>query len=223
MKLDVGTLFLLGTPLALVCCLLQLASWLRWRNPASLWWAAADGIGGAGVVLLLSHQWFAPWIARSLAQTIIFGSGLVMWQGFRRFSGQPPLLRTFAAAALVYFSLFETLRSQVDDLAALIVLASFAHGLQRAGLAFDLARATFADGTRLRALLVTMFAMHALFYLFRAVTAVTVEAGATFLRTDGLQNATLVLGLLTVALWNGASLRLAGRRHRAFEGAEAQA
>ena len=223
MKFDVGTLFLIGVPLGLVCCLLQLLSWRRRRDRASLWWALSDGIGTAGVLLLLSYQWLPLWIARSVAETIMFGGGLLLWLGFRRYAGQPLPLRLFTAATLAYFVVFESLRSLVDDLAALIVLASFAHGFLHAGVAFDLARARLATGLRVLAFMVTVFALHGLFYLFRAVTAFTVEAGAVFLHTDGLQNATLLFGLINVVLWNAVALWLVRERHRARAGAAATA
>lgn len=218
MKLDVGMLFLFGIPLGLVCGFLQIAFWLRWRQRELLWWAAGDWLGAAGVLLLLSGlsgASLAPWFSRSLAETALFASGLLLWLGMRCFAGQALPLRTFAAFALIYFAMFEALRSFVQDLAVLIVLASFAHGLMHAGIAFDLARAPFVDRLRVRAFLVAVFVLHALFYLFRSATAVTVEAGAEFLHTVGLQSATLLFGLANVLLWNVAALWMVGERRRA--------
>jgi hypothetical protein len=223
MKFDVGTLFLIGVPLGLGCCILQLASWKKWRDRASPWWAAADGVGTVGAVLMLSYRWLPLWMTRSVAETLLFGGGLLLWLGFRRFAGQSLPLRLFAAFSLLYLALFQSLWSLVDDLAALIVLASFGHGLLHAGLAFDLARARLAASLRMRAFLVLVFALHALFYLFRAVTAVTVEAGAVFLHTVGLQNATLLFGLVNVAVWNAGALWMVRERYRKTGGGGAQA
>jgi hypothetical protein len=208
-------LTLIGLLLALGCCILQLAFWLRWRDRALLWWAAANGIGAAGGILLLSPQWLPPWIARSMANTTVFGSGFLLWLGFRCFGGQRLPLRAFAAVTLVYFAAFETLRALVDDLASLIMFSSFLHGLQEAGIAFDLARAQLVDRLRVRSVLLLVFVLHALFYLFRGVTAVTVEPDAVFLHTVGLQAATLLFILFNLALWNAAALWMVGERRRA--------
>ena len=222
MKLDVGVLFLIGIPMALVFGMLQVAFWLRWRDRALLWWASADGLGTAGVLLLLSSELHPAWVAaRSVAETALFASGLLLWLGFRCFAGQPLPLRSFAAITLAYLAMFQAVRSLVPDLALLIVLASFAHGLLHAGIAFDLARARLPDPLRVRALLVLAFALHALFYLFRSVTAVTVEAGAEFLHTAGLQSATLLIGMANVLLWNVAALWMMGERRRGPGAAEA--
>jgi hypothetical protein len=195
--------------------MLQAALWLRWRDPASLWWAAADGLGVVGVILLISAQWLPAWIARSMANTIIFSSGLLVWLGFRRFYGQAWQWRFFAAGALLYFAVFELLRSFVNDLAPLIVFASFGHGLPRAGVAVDLVRSPLpADQRRLRAALTTVFVVQALFYLFRSATAVTVDSGAAFLNTKGVQSVTVLVSLLSVLLWNAGTLLMVGHRYR---------
>jgi len=223
MNFDVRTLFLIAIPIGFAFSILQAAHWLRWRDPASLWWAATDGLGTAGAVLLLSNQWLPAWIARSLAQTAIFASGLLMWLGFRRFAGQPLPLRIFAVVSLVYFGAFEALRSFVNDLAPLIVLSSFGHGMQHAGIALDLARAPQFDHRRLRAVLVTVFVLQALFYLFRSATAVTVDSDAVFLNTTGLQSATLLIAILGVVLWNVAALWMMNDRYRSRSAAAAKA
>jgi len=213
--LDVAVLVLFSLPFALVCGLLQGAFWLRWRDPASLWWAAADGLGAVGVILLLSKHWLPALIARSLSNTAIFTSGLLVWLGFRRFAGQPLPLRIFAAVSLVYFGVFESLRSFVDDLAPLIVFASFGHGISRAGIAVDLMQAALpANQRRVRTVLVTVFVFQALFYLFRSVTAVTVDSGAAFLNTNGVQSVTVLVIFLSMLLWNAGTLRMVSDRHR---------
>jgi len=212
-------LFLIGIPIGFAFSVVQAAHWLRRREPASLWWAAADGLGAAGVVLLLSNQWLPAWIGRSLAQTAIFASGLLMWLGFRRFAGQPLPLRIFAVVSLLYFGVFEALRSFVNDVAPLIVLSSFGNGIQRAGVAVDLARTPQVDHRRLRAVLV----LQVLFYLFRSATAVTVDSDAVFLNTTGLQSLTLLIAILSAVLWNTAALWMVGDRHRTRSAAEAKA
>ena len=223
MKLDVGVLFMIAVPLGLACGILQAVFWLRWRERELLWWSAADGLGTVGAILLIIGELFPAWSARSVAETALFSSGLLLWLGFRRFAGQPLPLRSFAVFALVYFAAFEVLRSFTQDLAVLIVLASFAHGLMHAGIAFDLARAQFVDRLRVRAFLVAVFVLHALFYLFRSATAVTVEAGAEFLHTVGLQSATLLFGLANVLLWNAAALWMVAERRRGPAAAAAMA
>lgn len=213
MKLDVGVLFLLGIPLALVCGVLHYALWRRKREPALLWWAWSDWIGLAAVPLILAVQVRPAWIAlRPLGDTILFASGLMLWLGFRRFAGQSLPLRTFSAGVVAYFIAFEALFLYFPDLAALIVLASFGHGILHAGVAFDLSRAQLPEGARVQPFLVAVFALHALFYLFRSATAVTVEAGAEFIHTGGLQNATIIFGLVNVLIWNVGALRMAARR-----------
>lgn len=213
-RLNVGVLFAVGVPLGLLCGVLHFAFWLRWRERALLWWAAADGIGTLGVLLMLARDALPGWLARSVGESLLFASGLLLWLGFRRFAGQALPLRAFAAASLFYLAAFQALLSGFPDLAALIVLASFAHGLVNAGIAFDLARAQLAEAPRLRAVLAAVFALHALFYLFRSVTAVTVEANAEFLNAAGLQSATLLFGLVNVLLWNAVALWMAGERRR---------
>jgi len=215
MKLDVGVLFLMGVPLALVCGMLHLVFWRRWRQRALPWWAISDGVGVAGVLLMLSVELRPAWGAvRPAAETILFASGLLLWLGFRRFAGQSLPLRGFTAATLLYYAAFAALRAFFPDLAALIVLASFAHGFVHAGVAFDLARAHLPEAPRMRPFLVVVFALHALFYLFRSATAVTVDAHAEFLHTAGLQSATLVIGLANVLIWNLGALWMAARRQR---------
>jgi len=215
MKLDVGVLFLIGLPLGLVCCMLHVGFWLRWRDRALLWWASSNGLGVVGALLMLSYVRLPSETVRSVAETALFASGLLLWLGFRCLAGQSLPLRAFAAATLIYLAGFELLQSFVNDLAALIMLASFGHGILHAGVAFDLGRSQLADRLRVRTALVVVFALHALFYLFRSVTAVTVEAGADFLHTVGLQSATLLIGLINVVLWNAGALWMAGERHRA--------
>ncbi|MFI4979164.1 MAG: hypothetical protein ACHQIO_02335 [Nevskiales bacterium] len=215
--MDVGALFLIGIPLGVAFGILQAAFWLRWRQRELLWWAAADWLGVAGVLLRLSGVSGAsipPWVVQSLAETALFASGLLLWLGMRRFARQSLPLRTFAALAFLYFVAFEALRSFVQDLAALIVLASFAHGLLHAGVALDLARAPLTGRSRVRGFLVAVLVLHALFYLFRSATAVTVEPGAEFLHAVGLQSATLLFGLANVLLWNSAALWMVGERQR---------
>lgn len=220
MKLDVGVLFLFGVPLAAVYAIVQLVLWRRWRLPALLWWSAANWVGSASVLMILSSELRPGLVAvRPLAETLLFASGLLLWLGFRRHAGQPLPLRTFAALALLYLALFQLLQAFFPDLAGLIVLASFGHGLVHAGAAFDLSRSALPDPPRVRAVVVVMFALHALFYLFRSATAVTVEAGAEFLHTGGLQNATLLFGLVDVLVWNAAALWMARARHGASAGA----
>jgi hypothetical protein len=68
-----------------------------------------------------------------------------------------------------------------------------------------------------------VFVLHALFYLFRSATAVTVEAGAEFLHTVGLQSATLLFGLANVLLWNAAALWMVAERRRGPAPVEAMA
>jgi len=216
MKLDVGVLFAVGVPLGLVFAGLHYAFWLRWRERALLWWASSDLLGSASVVLYLSSALRPAWAAaRSTAETGLFASGFLLWLGFRRHAGQSLPLRTFAALTVIFLVVFQALRCWAPDVALLIVLASFGHGATHAGAAFDLARARLPDPLRVRALLAVVFMLHALFYLFRSATAVTVEAGADFLHTAGLQNATVLFALVVVVIWNVAALWMASERRDA--------
>lgn len=212
--MDVRVLFQLVIPLAVACGVVQAAFWLRWRTPALLWWAAADWVGTLGAALLLGRNLLPTWISQTLANTLIFCGGLLVWLGFRRCAGLSLPLRGFAVAGLLFLLVFEALHALIPDLAVWIVFASFALGLMNAGTALDLARAWPGERLPLRVFLVWVFALHWLFYLFRCVTAVTVEAGAEFLYTVGVQSATLLLGLFKVLLWNAAALSLVAARRR---------
>lgn len=111
----------------------------------------------------------------------------------------------------------------VNDLAFLIVLTSFGLSIVNAGVVVDLARASLVVRTRMGTCLVTLSVLHALSYLFRNATAVTVASGAVFLHTAGLQSATLLFGLLSILLWNAGGLWLVSGRHRARGGVKANA
>jgi len=110
---------------------------------------------------------------------------------------------------------FEILIISVNDLAFVIMLTSFGLSIVNAGVAVDLARTPLVVRTRVGTCLVTLFVLHALFYLFRNATAATVASGAVFLHTAGLQSATLLFGLLSILLWNAGGLWLVSGRHRA--------
>ena len=208
MKLDVGTLFAIAVPLGFVCGLLHFAFWLRWRERALLWWGAADWVGTAGALLLLSRA------ARVPGNTVLVASSLMVWAGFRCFAGQSLPLRAFALATVAFLAGFLALRTLVPDLALAVVYCSVAFGLIRAGMALDLGRVQLPDPYRVRRLLAVMFVLHALFYLFRSTTAAILEASAEFLDTGGLQAATLLFGLFDVLVWNLAALWLVGHRRQ---------
>ena len=207
-------LFRIGGSLALLFGSVQFAAWLRWRNRASLWWTAANCAGTVGATLFLGHGILPDWAGRSVANTLILTAILMVWLGFRSFAGQPLRPLAAAMAALLFLLVFETLRQLAQDLGVLILCASLALGLVNALTALDLARAWPGQTLRLRKFLVWVFSLHALFYLFRMVTAFTVEASTEFLTLAGVQAATLLLGVAEVLIWNTCSIWMAAEHRR---------
>jgi hypothetical protein len=207
-------LFRIGGALTLLFGSVQFFAWLRWRNRASLWWTAANCTGTAGATLFLGHGILPDWAGRTAANTLILSATLMVWLGFRSFTGLPQRPRTAAAAALLFLVVFESLRLLAHDLGALILCSSVALGLVNARTALDLARAWPGPTQRLRQFLVWVFALHALFYLFRMVTAFTVEAGTEFLTLAGVQTTTLLLGVAEVLIWNTSSIWMVAERRR---------
>ena len=119
-----------------------------------------------------------------------------------RFARRPVPVRGFAVSALVFFAVFHGMWFLTQDLALRVLLTSVGLGLANAGIAIDLVRSQRERHLRTRSVLAAVFALHAMFYLFRSVTAVTLEANDEFLRSGGIQNLALVIGTVKLLAWN---------------------
>ncbi|MES2684647.1 MAG: hypothetical protein V4650_14095 [Pseudomonadota bacterium] len=211
----VYTFYIAALPVALLCGLLQLSCWLRNRGQQELaLWAAGDLVGFCGALLVVAREHVPWWVSTALGNSIIVGASFLVWAGMRRFSGQTVPLRTFAVCTLAFFVIFHGMWFLTHDLAMRVLLTSMALTLLNAGIALDLTRSQQQQRLRTRSFLATLFALHALFYLFRSVTAVTLEAGDEFLNSGGIQNVALIVGTLKLALWNGVVLLMRRERHR---------
>lgn len=213
MHVPAAPLLLVGISIATSFGLLQVAFWLLRQHEASLWWAAADGVGTVGALLILPLGWMTLWITQSAADTAIFASGLLLWLGYRRVAGQPLPLRTFAAFTFVFFLVDAGLRLLVGDLTIQMVFVALALALVNGSIAVDLSRAPRVSHPRLRVFLVALFVLQALFYLFRGTVSVTIVS-QEILRTSILQGATVLLVLVKVVWWNVDALCSTPRRHR---------
>ena len=203
MELVVQTFYLAALPVALLCGLMQLGFWLRDREQTvHLWWAASDFVGLIGASLVVAREFVPWWVSTALGNSVIVAAGFLVWAGMCRFGGLRIPGRAFMACTVMFFVLFHGMWFVTHDLGLRVLLTSVALGLINAGIALDLTRSQQALRLRTRSFLSALFALHALFYLFRSVTAVTLEADDEFLHSGGIQNLALVLGTLKMLLWN---------------------
>lgn len=197
------TFHLAALPAALACGLMQLAFWLRdRRQPAFAWWAASNLVGFVGAALMVARAYVPWWMSSALGNSIIIAASLLVWGGMLRFARRPAPVRGFAVFALAFFAVFHGMWFLTHDLALRVLLTSVGLGLVNAGTAIDLVRSQRACLLHTRSLLAALFALHAVFYLFRSVTAVTLEADDEFLRSGGIQNLALVIGTVKLLVWN---------------------
>ena len=210
MTVDVQLLAVLGLPLAYLFGFLQLALWLAHRERRiHLFWGVANLVSAVGATLLVARTVLPLWITSSLANAILLAGGLVLWSSMCRFAGREPPWRTFVTAVVLFFILFQALWTLTSDLGARVLLASLATAAVNAGVAFELLRAQQDQPLRMRALLSALFALHALFYLFRAATAVTLDSSMDLLQATGIQNLTILLASIKVVLWNLGAILMA--------------
>jgi len=218
MGMVVQTFYLAALPVTLLCGLLQLTLWLRHRDqPAYAWWAASDLVGLLGATLVVARAFVPWWVSSALGNSVLVAAGFLVWAGMCRFGGLRIPGRAFAACTVLFFVLFHGMWFVTQDLGLRVLLTSVALGLINAGVAIDLTRSQQRLRLRTRGLLIALFALHALFYLFRSATAVTLEADDEFLKSGGIQNFALIIGTLKVLAWNLVAplmvreARLAGR------------
>lgn len=203
MQLVVQTFYLLALPVALLCGLLQLAFWLRDREQnAYLWWAAGNLVGLVGASLVVGREFVPWWVSSALGNSVLVGAGFLVWAGMCRFGGLRIPGRAFVACTVMFFVLFHGMWFVTQDLALRVLLTSVGLGLVNAGIAIDLTRSQQRQRLRTRSFLTALFALHALFYLFRSATAVTLEADDEFLQSGGIQNFALIIGTLKMLIWN---------------------
>lgn len=203
MTVDVRLLAVLALPAAYLFALIQLGLWLRHRQRrAHLWWAAANLCAAIGATLLVLRHVAPLWVTSSLANSVLLVSSFIIWWAMARFAGRTAPLRVFAVLTLLYFGLFELIWSFSEDLGLRVLLASLASAAVNIGIAIELMSAQQQRRLKARALLTMVFFLHALFFLFRAGTAVTLDASQDFLQANGIQNFTVAIAALKLFAWN---------------------
>ena len=103
MAFEVNTLFLLTIDVEAILGLLLLLVWIQ--NPrvnAVAWWAAADLMRAASVMMYGLYGVVPDLISIDLANVILFSSFGVTWNGARVFSGRPALPGSLIAGAGVW-------------------------------------------------------------------------------------------------------------------------
>jgi hypothetical protein len=215
MHFIVQTFYLAALPIALLLGLFQLGLWLRDRRQTTVaYWAASDLIGFVGALLVVLRGQVPWWVSSALGNSVLVASGFVLWAGMRQFGGLKVPVRAFTICTLSFFVVFHGMWFLTQDLALRVLWTSIMLGAINAGIAFDLGRSQQQQHLRTRSLLATIFALHALFYLFRSVTAVTLEANDEFLHSGGIQNLALVIGTVKLLAWNGLVLLMLRERFR---------
>lgn len=218
----VQTFYLAALPVTLLCGLMQLMLWLRHRDqPAYGWWAAGNLLGLLGACLVVARAFVPWWVSSALGNSVLVAAGFLVWAGMCRFGGLRIPGRAFIACTVLFFVLFHGMWFVTQDLGLRVLLTSVALGLVNAGIAIDLTRSQQARRLRTRSVLIALFALHALFYLFRSATAVTLEADDEFLRSGGIQNLALIIGTLKMLAWNLVTPLMVGEARRAARAAAA--
>lgn len=196
-------LYALALPVAIPLGLLQLWLWRRWREPAQGIWGLADLIGGIGALLIIFRSSLPWWVATGFANTLIVFSALMVWAGMRRMGGESFRWPLFLVMAVVFFAFLQGFPWIADDLGMRVLFISIALGAINAGTAWDLLRHQQREPSGIRTLLTVVFALHALFYLFRAATAAVLDPDGDFLNPNSwVQGLTLLLGNLKLLIWN---------------------
>lgn len=203
MTVDVRLLAILGLPLAYLFGFMQLGFWLyRRERRMHLHWAAANLVGALGATLLVLRHHLPLWMTTSLANTVILASTFVLWMSMARFAGHARSWRPFVLSIAVFFCLFQGLWSITDDLGMRVLLVSLASAVANAGVAWELLLGQQQQRLRSRAVLSLVFMLHALFHLFRAATAVTLDASKDFLQANGIQNLAITITAIKLVAWN---------------------
>lgn len=207
MIVDVKLLAVLALPLAYFFALLQLAFWLRHRQRrVYLHWAMVNGVSALGATLLVARTVAPLWVTTSLANTVLVAALFMQWASMARFAGREPPLAIFGLVTAAFFIAFQSLWSITDDLGMRILLASMASAILNACVAYELLRGQQQLRLQTRAFLASVFALHALFYLFRAATAVTLDGDRDFLQANGIQNLTVMVAAIKLIAWNTGAL-----------------
>ena len=131
-----------------------------------------------------------------------------------RFAGNTVPLRLFAALTVLFFIAFEVLWHISGDLGMRILLVSMSTALINVAIAYELLRAQQNLRLRTRAFLASIFALHALFYLFRSATAVTLDASMDFFQANGIQNLTIMIIAIKLICWNAGAILMVYERAR---------
>lgn len=210
MTVDVQLLAVLALPLVYLFALIQLGLWLAHRERRiHLFWAAANLVSALGATVLVARTLLPLWVTTSLANTVLVAGSFIIWASMCRFSGRPIPWRAFAVATVLYFIVFQGLWTITADLGMRVLLASLGSAILNGGIAFELLRAQQDQILRWRALLSALFALHGLFFLFRAATAVTLDSSMDFLQANGIQNFSVLLAAIKVVLWNLGAILMA--------------
>lgn len=207
MIVDVKLLAVLALPLAYFFALLQFSFWLRHRQRrVYLHWAIVNGVSALGATLLVARAVAPIWVTTSLANTVLVAAAFLQWASMARFAGRTPPLAIFALFTVAFFIAFQGLWSITDDLGMRILLASMTSAILNACVAYELLRSQQQLRLQTRAFLASVFALHALFYLFRSATAVTLDGYSDFLQANGIQNLTVMVAAIKLIAWNTGAL-----------------
>lgn len=203
MTVDVRLLAIVALPLAYLFAFMQLGFWLyRRERRVHLYWALANLVGALGATLLVLRHHLPLWITTSLANTIILASTFMLWMSMARFAGHARSWRPFVFSVGVFFCLFQGLWAITDDLGMRVLLVSLASAIANAGVAWELLLGQQQLRLRSRGVLSLVFVLHALFHLFRAATAVTLDASKDFLQANGIQNLSIIITAIKLIAWN---------------------
>jgi diguanylate cyclase (GGDEF)-like protein len=105
MAFEVNTLFLLTIDVEAILGLLLLLVWVQnTRVHAVAWWAAADLMRAASVMMYGLYGAVPDLISIDLANVILFSSFGVTWNGARVFNGRPALPGSLIAGAALWLS-----------------------------------------------------------------------------------------------------------------------
>ncbi|MGA7800412.1 MAG: GGDEF domain-containing protein [Gammaproteobacteria bacterium] len=220
MPFDIRTL-LVAVALANAFC--AGARLLLWRMhpaiPGLGRWALAGGLGALALVLILSNG-AVPWLpSLSLAQVFVVAGFVLIWDGFRRFIGRPPLshaaLAVLAAVVLVWIvavQLEQSLEIRALGNAVLIAILSALTARELFTAATPVPLAIRATGWA--------YAANAAFFLVRAIAPNPDAATAVGpLNPDGFAAFALLWWLgMTIAVTLGMVLMTAERLQADLDG-----
>lgn len=128
MSLDLPTMMLAGSFVAMMCGALLAVTWWQHREvKALLWWSGGHlALGLAVVTLAVSYVVAGPWLFPVGLAMLLAGPALI-WSGTRSFYGKEPGLTVHACAALIWTLAVVTLgvhgASTTPVLHALLIIA----------------------------------------------------------------------------------------------------